>query len=40
MNNTLKDFKVADVDTTIKIVQEEINKLKEQGINKNSCSFS
>lgn len=34
MNNTLKDFKVADVDTTIKIVQEEINKLKEQGINK------
>jgi 2',3'-cyclic-nucleotide 2'-phosphodiesterase (5'-nucleotidase family) len=28
MNNTLKDFKVATPDETIKIVQEEVNKLK------------
>lgn len=34
MNNTLKDFKVATPDETIKIVQEEVNKLKAQGINK------
>ena len=34
MNNTLKDFKVANVDDTIKIVQDEVNKLKAQGINK------
>lgn len=34
MNNTLKDFKVSNVDETIKIVQDEVNKLKEQGINK------
>ena len=34
MNNTLKDFKVANVEDTIKIVQDEVNKLKEQGINK------
>lgn len=34
MNNTLKDFHVMDADTTRKVVQDEVNRLKEQGINK------
>lgn len=34
MNNTLKDFSVKNDDETIKIVQEEVNKLQAQGINK------
>lgn len=34
MNNTLKDIKVKDKDETIKIVQEEVEKLRQQGINK------
>lgn len=34
MNNTLKDIQVKDKDETIKIVQEEVEKLKQQGINK------
>lgn len=34
MNNTLKDFHVMDVDTTQKLVQEEVDRLKKQGINK------
>ena len=34
MNNTLKDFSVKNDDETIKIVQDEVNKLQAQGINK------
>lgn len=34
MNNTLKDFYVKNDDETIKIVQDEVNKLQAQGINK------
>lgn len=34
MNNTLKDFSVKNDDETIKIVQDEVNKLQTQGINK------
>lgn len=34
MNNTLKDFSVKNDDETIKIVQNEVNKLQAQGINK------
>lgn len=34
MNNTLKDISVKNDDETIKIVQDEVNKLQEQGINK------
>lgn len=34
MNNTLKDFSVKNDDETIKIVQDEVNKLQVQGINK------
>lgn len=34
MNNTLKDFSVKNDDETIKIVQEEVNKLQAQGISK------
>ena len=34
MNNTLKDFSVKNDDETIKIVQDEANKLQAQGINK------
>ena len=34
MNNTLKDISVKTDDETIKLVQDEVNKLQEQGINK------
>ncbi len=34
MNNTLKDFTIANHDDTIKLVQDEVNNLKKQGINK------
>ena len=34
MNNTLKDFSVKNDHETIKIVQDEVNKLQAQGINK------
>jgi len=34
LNNSMADIDVADVDSTIKMVQEEINKLEEKGINK------
>ena len=34
MNNTLKDFSVKNDGETIKIVQDEVNKLQAQGINK------
>lgn len=34
MNNTLKDISVKNDDDTIKIVQDEVNKLQSQGINK------
>src|SRR5574344_75369 len=34
MNDTLKDIHVKDVDSTIKIVQDEVDNLKKQGINK------
>ena len=34
MNNTLKDFSVKNDDETIKIVQDEVNNLQAQGINK------
>lgn len=34
MNNTLKDFHVETAEKTRQLVQEEVNKLKEQGINK------
>ena len=34
MNDSLASIEVADVETTIKIVQDEVRKLKEQGINK------
>ena len=33
-NDTMKDISVSDDDETIKLVQDEVNKLKEQGINK------
>ena len=33
MNNTLKDISVKTDDETIKLVQDEVNKLQEQGIN-------
>lgn len=34
MNNTMKDIQVSDAETTRKLVQKEVDKLKEQGINK------
>ena len=34
MNNTLKDISVKTDDETIKLVQDEVNKLQKQGINK------
>lgn len=34
MNETLKDFTIQNPDSTIKLVQEEVNRLKGQGINK------
>ncbi|MBD5401225.1 hypothetical protein HDR58_00265 [bacterium] len=34
MNDTLKDFSIATHDETIKLVQDEVNNLKAQGINK------
>ena len=34
LNDSLKDIKIDDFDTTIKKVQDEVNRLKSQGINK------
>lgn len=34
MSNSLNSIKVADVDETIKLVQQEVDKLRSQGINK------
>jgi len=33
MNDTLKEFSIKDIDTTIKLVDEEVKKLKSQGVN-------
>lgn len=34
MSNSLQSIRVADIDETIKLVQQEVNKLRSQGINK------